>query len=67
MTGSKQIQGEHFTIGTISVLRTLVELDRAGVIDLSLDDTVAHQPDHCDAVAGAVEAIRESIVHKHKK
>jgi hypothetical protein len=61
MTEGKRNENEELSIGTISVLRTLVELDQAGAIDLPVDDFVAAQRDQGDPnhLADAIEAIRE--------
>jgi hypothetical protein len=47
-TAMPDIKGERLTIGTISVLRTLVELDQAGAIDLPVDDFVTEQREKGD-------------------
>jgi predicted lipoprotein len=63
MIDIKRITLEKLTIGTISVLRTLVELDQAGAIDLPVDDFAVTQRDRGDPnqLADAIEAIREHI------
>jgi hypothetical protein len=57
------IKGETLTIGTISVLRTLVELEKAGAIDLPVNDFVVEQRAKGDPneIAGAIVAIRDHI------
>jgi predicted lipoprotein len=57
------IKGEKLTIGTISVLRTLVQLDRAGAIDLPVDDFVVAQREKGDPnkLADTIEALRDAI------
>lgn len=60
MKDSKQNNSRDLALGTISILRTLVELDQAGVTNLSLDDAVAAQRGRGDGdqVADAIETIR---------
>jgi hypothetical protein len=57
------IEDKTLTIGTISVLRSLVELRRVKVIDLPVDDFVLKQRESGDPdqLAEAIETIRGHI------
>lgn len=60
MTDSKQNKSETLSLGILSVFRTLVELDRTGATNLSLDDAVVAQREQGDKrVTNALDAIRE--------
>jgi hypothetical protein len=63
MTDSKRNESEELSIGTISILRTLVELDEAGAVTLPIDDFVVAQREQGDAsrLGDAIEAIRENV------
>jgi hypothetical protein len=60
MKDDKRTQGEQLAIGTISVLRTLVDLDRVGATNLPLDDFVEAQRERGDErLADAIDAFRQ--------
>jgi hypothetical protein len=59
MTDGKGNKSERLSIGTISILRTLVELDQAGAVDIPIDKFVVGQREQGDnRVANAIDAIR---------
>jgi hypothetical protein len=62
------IESDKLTIGTISVLRTLVELQQAGAIDLPVDDFVTEQRQKggSDQLGETIEAIRGISLNQAK-
>jgi hypothetical protein len=63
MAHSKQNQCDGLAIGTFSILRTLIELDQAGAVNLPFDEFVEAQREQGDPnhIADAIETIRSDI------
>jgi hypothetical protein len=64
MARNKRNEREGLAIGTISILRTLVELDQAGCVNLPFDDFVVAKREDGDPdyIADAIDILRENTV-----